>query len=132
MHARTGTPPDVLAKLLAALEKVLADPETQSTAAKRGLKAYATTPAGLDRVIAGDTVRVGKLIRDHDIKVQQPAGCCCPNGSGAAAPSCRHSRLGCVRSRLRLPGGGRAHASGPPAAARWRLRPGVACWGGRW
>lgn len=70
MHARTGTPPDVLAKLHAALQKVLADPETQSATAKRGLKAYATTPAELDRVIAGDAARVGKLIRDHDIKVQ--------------------------------------------------------------
>ena len=70
MHARAGTPPDVLAKLHAALQKVLDDPEIQASAAKRGLKAYATTPAELDRVIAGDAARVGKLVRDHDIKVQ--------------------------------------------------------------
>lgn len=70
MHARTGTPPDVLAKLHAALQEVLADPETQAFATKRGLKAYATSPAELDRVIASDAARVGKLIRDHGIKVQ--------------------------------------------------------------
>lgn len=70
MHARTGTPADVLAKLQSALQKVLADPEVQAAATKRGLKAYATSPADLDRVIANDSARVGKLIRDHNIKVQ--------------------------------------------------------------
>ena len=70
MHARTGTPPDVLAKLHAVLQKVLADPEVQASATKRGLKAYATTPSELDRVITKDAALVGKLIRDHNIKVQ--------------------------------------------------------------
>ena len=70
MHARTGTPSDVLAKLQAALHKVLADPEIQASATKRGLKAYATTPSELDKVIASDSARVGKLIRDHNVKVQ--------------------------------------------------------------
>jgi tripartite-type tricarboxylate transporter receptor subunit TctC len=70
MHARTGTPPDVLAKFHAALQKVLADPEIQASATKRGLKAYPTTASELDRVIAKDAALVGKLIRDHNIKVQ--------------------------------------------------------------
>lgn len=70
MHAKTGTPPEVLAKLHAALQKVLADPEIQASATKRGLKAYATTPSDLDKVIANDSARVGKLIRDHNIRVQ--------------------------------------------------------------
>jgi len=70
MHARAGTSPDVLAKLHAALQKVLADPEVQAAATKRGLKAYATTPSELDKVIASDSDRVGKLIREHHIKVQ--------------------------------------------------------------
>jgi len=70
MHGRAGTPPDVLAKLHAALEKVLADPEVQAATSKRGLKAYATTPSELDKVIANDSARVGKLIRDHNVKVQ--------------------------------------------------------------
>lgn len=70
LHAKAGTPADVLAKLHAALQKVLADPEIQSSANKRGLKAYATTPAELDRVISNDAARIGKLIRDHNIKVE--------------------------------------------------------------
>jgi tripartite-type tricarboxylate transporter receptor subunit TctC len=70
MHARAGTPPAVLARMQAALQKVLADPEIQASATKRGLKAYATTPAELDKVIASDGARIGKLIHDHNIKVQ--------------------------------------------------------------
>jgi tripartite-type tricarboxylate transporter receptor subunit TctC len=70
MHAKAGTPPNVLAKLHAALQKVLADPEVQAFATKRGLKAYASSPSELDRIIAGDSARIGKLIRDHNIKVQ--------------------------------------------------------------
>jgi tripartite-type tricarboxylate transporter receptor subunit TctC len=70
MHAKTGTPAAVLSKMHAALEKALADPEIQAYSNKRGLKAYATTPAELDGVIASDAARIGKLIRDHNIKVQ--------------------------------------------------------------
>ena len=70
MHARTGTPAEVLAKFHAALQKVLEDPEIQASATKRGLKAYATTASELDRVIAKDGALIGKLIRDHNIKVQ--------------------------------------------------------------
>lgn len=70
MHARSGTPPEILVKLNAALGRALADPELQSAANKRGLQAYASTPAELDRVIANDAARIGKLVRDHNIKVQ--------------------------------------------------------------
>ena len=70
LHAKSGTPPEILAKLHAAVEKVLADPDIQASATKRGLKAYATTPAELDRTINADAAVVGKLIRDHNIKVQ--------------------------------------------------------------
>lgn len=70
LHAKSGTPPEILAKLHAAIEKVLADPDIQASATKRGLKAYATTPAELDRTINADAAVVGKLIRDHNIKVQ--------------------------------------------------------------
>jgi tripartite-type tricarboxylate transporter receptor subunit TctC len=70
MHARAGTPPEVLAKMQATLQKVMGDADVQAFAARRGLKAYATTPAELDRVIANDGARVGRLIREHNIKVQ--------------------------------------------------------------
>lgn len=70
LHARSGTPPELLAKLNAALARALADTELQAAANKRGLQAYASTPAELDRVIANDAARIGKLVRDHNIKVQ--------------------------------------------------------------
>lgn len=70
MHARAGTPPEVLAKLQAALKRALADPEVQESAGKRGLRAYATTAQELDAVIANDAGVVGKLIQQHNIKVQ--------------------------------------------------------------
>ncbi|MEO8297254.1 MAG: tripartite tricarboxylate transporter substrate binding protein [Burkholderiales bacterium] len=67
---RTGTPPEIVAKLGAALKRALNDPEIRSSATKRGLKAYATTPEELEKVISSDSARVGKLIRDHKITLQ--------------------------------------------------------------
>ena len=70
LHARTGTPPEVLARMNAALTKVLAAPEVQSWASQRGLRAAASKPAELDAQIASDAERVGKLVRERGIKVQ--------------------------------------------------------------
>jgi tripartite-type tricarboxylate transporter receptor subunit TctC len=70
MLARTGTPPDIVAKMNAALKRVLADPEVRAASTRRGLKAYATPPEELERVIGADATRVGKLISDHKISVQ--------------------------------------------------------------
>lgn len=69
-HARAGTPPEVLARMNAALAKVLSAPELQSWAAQRGLRAGASKPAELDAQIAADAERVGKLVRERGIKVQ--------------------------------------------------------------
>lgn len=69
MLARTGTPPEVVVKLNAALQRVLADPEVRAASSRRGLKAYATSPEELARNIAADGARVGKLISDHRISV---------------------------------------------------------------
>lgn len=68
--ARTGTPADVMAKMNAALRRVLADPEVRAATSRRGLKAYGSSPEDLARVIADDAARVGKLIADHKITVQ--------------------------------------------------------------
>jgi tripartite-type tricarboxylate transporter receptor subunit TctC len=68
--ARSGTPADIVAKLNAALKRVLADPEVRAATARRGLKAYGTSPEELARVIDADGARVGKLISDHKITVQ--------------------------------------------------------------
>lgn len=70
MLARTGTPPEVVAKMNAALQRVLSDPEVRAASSRRGLKAYATSPQDLARQIAADGARVGKLISDHKISVQ--------------------------------------------------------------
>lgn len=70
MLARTGTPPEILARMNAALKRVLADPEVRAASTRRGLKAYGTSPEELERVISADSARVGKLITDHKISVQ--------------------------------------------------------------
>jgi tripartite-type tricarboxylate transporter receptor subunit TctC len=70
MLARTGTPPDIVARMNAALKRVLADPEVRAATTRRGLNAYATPPEQLERVIGSDATRIGKLIRDHKISVQ--------------------------------------------------------------
>lgn len=70
MLARTGTPPEILTRMNAALKRVLADPEVRAASTRRGLKAYGTSPEELERVISADSARVGKLITDHKISVQ--------------------------------------------------------------
>lgn len=70
MLARTGTPPEILARMSAALKRVLADPEVRAASTRRGLKAYGTSPEELGHVISADSARVGKLITEHKITVQ--------------------------------------------------------------
>lgn len=70
LHAKTGTPPDVLERMNAALRKVLANPELQAFATARGLRAGASSPVELNALIAADDERVGKLVRERNIKVQ--------------------------------------------------------------
>lgn len=70
MHARAGTPPEVVARVNAALFKVLPSTEVQSFATPRGLAAYPSRPQELDAQLASDADRVGKLIRERGIKIQ--------------------------------------------------------------
>jgi len=70
MLARTGTPAAIVARMNAALKRVLEDPEIRAASTRRGLKAYATSPEELERTINADAARVGKLITDHKISVQ--------------------------------------------------------------
>jgi tripartite-type tricarboxylate transporter receptor subunit TctC len=70
MHARTGTPADVINRMNSAIAKALASPEIQNFATPRGLLATASRPAELDAQINADTVRIGKLVRERNIKVQ--------------------------------------------------------------
>ncbi len=68
--ARAGTPPDVLARMNAAVRRVLADPEVRAASTRRGLKANAGSADDLARQISADGTRVGALIRTHKISVQ--------------------------------------------------------------
>ncbi len=69
-HAKAGTPPEVLARMNAALIKVMSMPEVTAFATARGLRAAASKPAELDAQIAIDGDRIGKLVRERGIKVQ--------------------------------------------------------------
>jgi tripartite-type tricarboxylate transporter receptor subunit TctC len=70
MLARAGTPPEILGRMNAALRRVLADPEVRASSTRRGLKAHGSSPEELEKVIAGDAARVGKLITEHKMSVQ--------------------------------------------------------------
>lgn len=70
LHARTGTPPDVIARLNAALGKVLGEPALQSTSQARGIRPRATSAQAVDAMLAADAGRLGKLVAERGIKVQ--------------------------------------------------------------
>ncbi|MEP6720163.1 MAG: tripartite tricarboxylate transporter substrate binding protein [Variovorax sp.] len=70
LHAKAGTPPEILARMNAALTKALAAPDLQSWASARGLQAGGSKPSELDAQIAVDSDRIGKLVRERGIKVQ--------------------------------------------------------------
>ena len=69
-HAKAGTPPDILNRMSEALTKVLSQPALMQWAAERGLRAGASKPAELEAQIAADSERVGRIVREHGIKVQ--------------------------------------------------------------
>jgi len=60
----------LLARMNAALRRVLADPEVRAASTRRGLKASAGSADDLARQISADGARVGRLIREHKISVQ--------------------------------------------------------------
>jgi tripartite-type tricarboxylate transporter receptor subunit TctC len=70
LHAKTGTPPEVIAKLNKVIHRVLSDPEVRASTRRRGLNAYATTPAQLDKILAQDAASIGKLVRERNITLQ--------------------------------------------------------------
>ncbi|AVS80879.1 twin-arginine translocation pathway signal [Paracidovorax avenae] len=70
LHARAGTPPQVLERMHAALDKVLSAPALRTWASDRGLRAGASSPQELDARIAADAERVGRLVRERHIQAQ--------------------------------------------------------------
>lgn len=66
-----GTPPDVVAKLNAEINKALSSPEVQKSLAADGSETRGGTPEEFARFIADETQRWGKLIKDAGIKAAE-------------------------------------------------------------
>jgi tripartite-type tricarboxylate transporter receptor subunit TctC len=68
--APAGTPEPVVARLHAEVARLLQAPDTRGALEAQGAKPIGGTPAELAAVIARDTVRWGKVVRDSGIKAQ--------------------------------------------------------------
>ena len=64
MLAPAATPAPVIAKLNAALVKVLAQPETKKKINDQGAEAYSETPAEFAAFIQKESVKWGKVVRE--------------------------------------------------------------------
>jgi tripartite-type tricarboxylate transporter receptor subunit TctC len=68
--APKDTPDAVVAKLNAATNAALADPAIKTRLADLGISAYASTPTEFAALIASETAKWGKVIRDAGIKAE--------------------------------------------------------------
>ncbi len=68
LFAPPGTPEPVLARLGAALRATTEDPDIRERMAAQGVTAETGDAAALRRVLAEDTVKWGRLIRDQNIR----------------------------------------------------------------
>lgn len=62
IFARSGTPPEVIKTLNAALQEVLADPELKKRALDLGIEAKASTPEEIGQRLKDDIAKWGKVI----------------------------------------------------------------------
>jgi tripartite-type tricarboxylate transporter receptor subunit TctC len=69
LMAPAGTPDAIVTKLRDGVIAAINAPEAKAALAAQGAQPVGNTPAELAAVIAADTVRWGKVIRDADIKV---------------------------------------------------------------
>jgi tripartite-type tricarboxylate transporter receptor subunit TctC len=69
LMAPAGTPDAIVTKLREGVIAAINAPEAKAALAAQGAQPVGNTPAELAAVIAADTVRWGKVIRDADIKV---------------------------------------------------------------
>jgi tripartite-type tricarboxylate transporter receptor subunit TctC len=61
--APAGTPPDIVAKLSAAVQDAYKKPQLQKEFAERGVEAVATTPQQLGALIKRDTELWGQVVK---------------------------------------------------------------------
>jgi tripartite-type tricarboxylate transporter receptor subunit TctC len=71
LMAPAGTPEGVVRKLQTEIARVIRLPEIAAALEAQGAKPVGGTPQELSAVIAQDTARWEKLIREADIQVQQ-------------------------------------------------------------
>jgi tripartite-type tricarboxylate transporter receptor subunit TctC len=69
LMAPAGTPDAIIAKLRDGVVAAVNAPEAKAALAAQGAQPVGNTPAELSAVIAADTARWGKVIRDADIKL---------------------------------------------------------------
>jgi tripartite-type tricarboxylate transporter receptor subunit TctC len=68
---KAGTPPDVTARLNAAVNKALASDQVRDALAKLGVDAGGGTPEEFGATLRSEIVRWTKIVKDAGIKVQQ-------------------------------------------------------------
>src|SRR5258708_38925430 len=68
--APRGTPPEIVAKLNQAVNAALADPKLQARLAELGGESMPMTPAEFGKLVAEETEKWGKVIREANIKPQ--------------------------------------------------------------
>jgi tripartite-type tricarboxylate transporter receptor subunit TctC len=69
-YARTGTPPEIVAKLNAAIREVVADPDVKKRMFDLGIEGRATTPDEADARMRADIDKWGKVIEKAGIPKQ--------------------------------------------------------------
>jgi tripartite-type tricarboxylate transporter receptor subunit TctC len=69
LMAPAGTPDAIIAKLREGVIRAISAPEAKAALEAQGARPVGNTPAELSALIAADTVRWGKVVRDADIKL---------------------------------------------------------------
>ena len=67
--APTGTPPEVVAKLNAAILKALADPDVKTKLAEQGAEPHPEKPEQFAAFIGSETAKWGKVVKESGASV---------------------------------------------------------------
>lgn len=70
LFAPVRTPPDIVAKVSTALQRVLADPDVVRQLTEQGAEAAPTSAQELARYMKEDTARWSKIIKDRKLKIE--------------------------------------------------------------
>jgi tripartite-type tricarboxylate transporter receptor subunit TctC len=68
---KSGTPPDVTARLNAAINKALATDKVRDALAKLGVDPGGGTPEEFGATLHAEIARWGKIVKEADIKIAQ-------------------------------------------------------------